>query len=191
MRTIGIILTGGRSTRFGEDKSLYKIDGKPMYQHVYDLVDDSGVTDEIIISTNETLKDEFGAHQVIVDEPSLTDVGPLGGLYAVAKKYPGSRFILVSCDTPYIPSSWIKRLVEHAEAQPGKSIITLENSMLHPTIAVFDDPELVDKLATHLNSGGRSIRSFFDQIDVTFLDVIEEGFDRENFININRKSELK
>ena len=191
MRTIGIILTGGRSTRFGEDKSLYKIDGKPMYRHVYDLIDDSGVTDEIIISTNETLKDEFGTHQVVIDDTSFTDAGPLGGLYAVAKKYPSSRFILVSCDTPYIPSTWIKRLAEHSEKHSGKSVVTKENSMMHPTISLFSDRALSEKLRLHLDTGERSIRSFFDRIDVTFLDVIEEGFNRENFININRKSELK
>ncbi len=191
MSIIGIILTGGRSTRFGEDKSLYKVDGKAMYQHVYDLIAESGVTDEIIISTNESLKDKFGTYPVIVDDASFTDVGPLGGLYAVAKEYPGSRFILVSCDTPYIPSSWIKKLKDHSENQYGKSVITKENNMLHPTISLFNDPELGDKLATHLKSGGRSIRSFFDHIDVTYLDVIEEEYDGADFININRKSELK
>lgn len=191
MKTIGIILTGGRSTRFGEDKSLYPIDGKPMYQHVYDLLNDSGVVDHIVISSSQALKNKFETHEVIVDLPEFEDAGPLGGLYAVSLKYLNARLVLVSCDTPYVPSSWIRKLVDYSAQHEDTSIISKEDDLLHPTIALFNDPRLDSKLKVHLESGARSIRSFFKHINVQYLDIIEESYDSENFININRKSELK
>lgn len=191
MRTVGVILTGGRSTRFGEDKSLYQIDGKPMYQHVVDLLNESGVIDDIVISTNVDLKHKFDNFEVIVDDQSFVDVGPLGGLYAVVSQYNDARFILVSCDTPYVPSSWIQKLVSTSDKNPDTSIITKELDLLHPTIALFNDSKLTKKLEAHLHSGARSMRSFFQHIDVKYLDIVEEAYAGESFININRKSELK
>lgn len=190
MNTVGIVLAGGRSTRFGEDKSLYVLDGKPMYRHVYDLLADANVCDKIVISSNAVLQDKFNGIDVIVDDSQFVDYGPLGGLYAVAKQYPDSRFVLVSCDTPYVPGAWIERLITQADDMPGYSIITKEGERMHPTIAVFNDSALADKLAEHLADGGRSIRSFFQDINVDYLDLEEESFDASNFININRKTDL-
>lgn len=190
MNTVGIVLAGGRSTRFGEDKSLYVLDGKPMYRHVYDLLADANVCDKIVISSNAVLQDKFNGIDVIVDDSRFVDYGPLGGLYAVAKQYPDSRFVLVSCDTPYVPGAWIERLITQADEMPGYSIITKEGERMHPTIAVFNDSALADKLAEHLADGGRSIRSFFQDINVDYLDLEEESFDASNFININRKTDL-
>lgn len=190
MNTVGIVLAGGRSTRFGEDKSLYVLDGKPMYRHVYDLLADANVCDKIVISSNAVLQDKFNGIDVIVDDSQFVDYGPLGGLYAVAKQYPDSRFVLVSCDTPYVPGAWIERLITQADEMPGYSIITKEGERMHPTIALFNDSALADKLAEHLADGGRSIRSFFQDINVDYLDLEEESFDASNFININRKTDL-
>lgn len=190
MNTVGIVLAGGRSTRFGEDKSLYVLDGKPMYRHVYDLLADANVCDKIVISSNAVLQDKFNSIDVIVDDSQFVDYGPLGGLYAVAKQYPDSRFVLVSCDTPYVPGAWIERLITQADEMPGYSIITKEGERMHPTIALFNDSALADKLAEHLADGGRSIRSFFQDINVDYLDLEEESFDASNFININRKTDL-
>lgn len=190
MNTVGIVLAGGRSTRFGEDKSLYVLDGKPMYRHVYDLLADANVCDKIVISSNAVLQDKFNSIDVIVDDSQFVDYGPLGGLYAVAKQYPDSRFVLVSCDTPYVPGAWIERLIAQADEMPGYSIITKEGERMHPTIALFNDSALADKLAEHLADGGRSIRSFFQDINVDYLDLEEESFDASNFININRKTDL-
>ncbi len=191
MNTVGIVLAGGRSTRFGEDKSLYLLDGKPMYRHVYDLLADSEACNHILVSSNSALKDKFEDIDVIVDDSDFIDYGPLGGLYAVAKQYPDSRFVLVSCDTPYVPSAWIKRLVARADEKPGYSIITKEGERMHPTIAVFNDSALAPKLAAHLADGGRSIRSFFQNINVDYLELEEASFDVSNFININRKTDLQ
>lgn len=190
MNTVGIVLAGGRSTRFGEDKSLYVLAGKPMYRHVYDLLHSADVCDHIVVSSNDALKDKFDTLDVVVDDSDFVDYGPLGGLYAVAKEYPDSRFVLVSCDTPYVPAEWIKQLITRSNAMPKHSIITKEGERLHPTIAVFNHPELALKLEQHLADGGRSIRSFFEQLNVHYLDVNEYSFNASDFININRKTDL-
>lgn len=191
MNTVGIVLAGGRSTRFGEDKSLYLLDGRQMYRHVYDMLADSGVCDHIVISSNAVLKDKFDGIDVVVDDPEFADYGPLGGLYAVAEQYPNSRYILISCDTPYVPGAWVKRLITQSDRMPDYSIISKESERIHPTIAVFNDTELASKLQAHLAHGGRSIRSFFKNINVDYLDLKEESFDAGNFININRKTDLQ
>ena len=47
MNISGFIIAGGKSRRFGEDKSGYIYEGKPLIKHVYDIF--SEVLDEIYI----------------------------------------------------------------------------------------------------------------------------------------------
>ena len=55
---IGVILAGGASTRFGSNKALHKIEGKPFYEHVYEAFKESDVS-RIVLSTNKMMTAYF------------------------------------------------------------------------------------------------------------------------------------
>ncbi|WP_462419898.1 molybdenum cofactor guanylyltransferase [Salinicoccus sp. Marseille-QA3877] len=190
MKTIGVVLAGGRSTRFGEQKSLYEFNGKKMYQHVYDVLSDAGLCDEIVINTNKALAPYFD-YETVIDDENYQDYGPLGGLYAAAKAFPGDRLLVVSCDTPFITAEWLKKLHDSAVSNPNTFIVSTEDDKMHPTISVFQCTDLKDELEGQLQSERLSFKAFFNNKDVKMLDVSETEESPEIFRNINYKSDIE
>ncbi|HIV82354.1 MAG TPA: molybdenum cofactor guanylyltransferase [Candidatus Salinicoccus merdavium] len=189
MKTIGVVLAGGRSTRFGEQKSLYEFNGRKMYQHVYDALSESGVCDDIVISTNETLEPYFD-YKTVIDDEDYQDYGPLGGLYAAAKAHRGDRLLVVSCDTPFITAEWLKKLYDSALANPNTFIVSAEDDKMHPTISVFQGIDLIDELEGQLKSKRLSFKAFFNSRNVKMIDVCDTEESPGIFRNINYKSDM-
>lgn len=190
METIGVILAGGRSTRFGEDKSFYMLGGKPMYQHIADILLQTGVCSEIVISTNADLQDCFETYVTVTDDESFTEKGPLGGIYAVAKAYPGNSLMIISCDTPYVPADWMVRLHDAARQHSDRIIVTAEGDRLHPLIGVYQGQKLTSRLQAQLASGRLSMKAFFENIETQTLDAEKYGVAERQLVNINKRTDI-
>lgn len=189
MKTLGVILSGGNSTRFGEDKALYRLDGKPMYEHIADLIRVSHTADKIIVSTNRRLSTDFN-YETITDDERFTDKGPLGGLFAAASAYPGWRLLVISCDTPYVPAEWLTKLHNAALANSGSIILTSDGSHLHPLIGVYQGAGLADSLEMQLGTDRLSMKAFFENRQTVVLDAKESDVSENAFVNINRRTDI-
>lgn len=189
MKTIGVILAGGNSTRFGEDKSLYKLDGKAMYEHIADSIKQSRAADEVIVSTNHRLKADFN-YETITDDPRYTDNGPLGGLFAAASAYPGCRLLVISCDTPYVPSRWLSELHDAAIKNPEAIILTENEEQLHPLIGVYQGTGLAQSLESQLKTKKLSMRAFLENREIVTLDANESRVHQHALVNINRRTDI-
>lgn len=187
---IGVILAGGQSSRFGEDKALYELNGLPMYEHVAQSMQNVQAIDEIVINTNDKLKTSFKNYPVIVDDPGYREHGPLGGLYAAAKKYPGEALMIISCDTPYVDSAWLNILAEKA-AQTKKTVITTDNEREHPLIGVYQHDTLAGLLERQLKTKRLSLKAFFGNLDVEYLNIGSYNLNSTTLVNINRKTDIK
>jgi molybdopterin-guanine dinucleotide biosynthesis protein A len=71
---LGVVLAGGRSSRFGSDKALAELGGKPLLDHAVGRLTDW--CDDVVIAGRET-----GPAKCIPDWPQA-DMGPLGGIAA-------------------------------------------------------------------------------------------------------------
>ena len=187
---IGVILAGGKSSRFGEDKALYMLNGRPMYEHVAQSLENVQAIDEIVINTNDKLKTSFKNYKVITDDPEYIDHGPLGGLYASAKEYPGQALMVISCDTPYVDSAWLDILAEEAE-KTGDTVITTDNDREHPLIGVYQHDTLAELLEGQLETKRLSLKAFFENLDVQYLNIGSYNLNSTTLVNINRKTDIK
>jgi molybdopterin-guanine dinucleotide biosynthesis protein A len=93
----GIVLGGGKSCRFGEDKGLCTLAGKPMID--YPLLALKNICDDIIISSNDMRYKDLG-YKMVSDE--FKNIGPIGGIYSALNLSETSDNIIVSCDMPFI-----------------------------------------------------------------------------------------
>lgn len=142
---IGVILAGGKSSRFGSHKSLYPLDDKPFYEHIYHAMVESGI-ERIVLSSNKMLSQYFlddiklrGLNiEVIEDEVSYKECGPLSGIYAVMHAIPNEDYCVISVDTPFITPVAIRYLI-HMAGIHGKddAVIYRDNEQMHRTIAVY------------------------------------------------------
>ncbi len=108
----GAILSGGLSTRMGEEKGLALLGGKPLISYVAQTLE--SVADEIVIAVakgklgryREVLGDEF-----MIAEDERAGVGPLEGLIT-AMSAAKEDYVLVSpCDTPFLKVDLCKSIV--------------------------------------------------------------------------------
>lgn len=96
-KLLGAIIAGGRSSRFGSDKALAPIDGRPMIDHVAEAL--RPWVDELAICGRKHGEDLF-----LPDYPG-EGLGPLAGFNAALRYATANGFgavITMPCDTPQI-----------------------------------------------------------------------------------------
>jgi len=100
MKLLGAILAGGRSSRFGSDKALAVIGGKPLIAHVAEAL--SGQCDQLVVCG----RDWPGLARV--DDWPQPDLGPLGGLCGALRHADANGFDAVlsaGCDVLPVPAN--------------------------------------------------------------------------------------
>lgn len=103
MKLLGAVLAGGRSTRFGSDKALALLDGKPLIEHAIAAV---GAQAETVIVCGREWDDW------VPDRPA-PDLGPLGGINAAlhcAAERGYDAVLSIPCDMPVLPPGLAARL---------------------------------------------------------------------------------
>ena len=84
----------GHSKRFGSPKAFACIHGEMFYKRIINTLTETNLFDDIIISTNKQLKNEFEYKQIMIDEETHADKGPLSGIYTVMKHYNNEELFL-------------------------------------------------------------------------------------------------
>ena len=148
MRILGAILAGGRSQRFGSDKALAEIDGRPMLDHVADRL--RGQCDALVVVG----RDWPGMARVDdLPGPSLGPLGALAGALAHAERAGFDAVLTSSCDLPALPGNLLALL--------GAPDALLQRQ---PTIGLWSDDRAA-LLRDYLASGQpRSVRAWADRI---------------------------
>jgi molybdopterin-guanine dinucleotide biosynthesis protein A len=105
----GIILSGGKSSRMGKNKSFLKVGDKTIIERVRDLL--QGIFQNVILITNDPDEYEF------LDLPMFEDVykhkGPLAGIHSGMLHSSTELNFIVSCDMPFMTQEMIKYLVDY------------------------------------------------------------------------------
>ncbi len=116
MKTYGLILCGGLSTRMGTDKAFITYNGKPQWLHLYEML--KPICDEVLISCNLTQLHHFkDTYKVVVDHPLFKDAGPMTGLLTAFRLHPEAAMLVVGCDYPKLEVSDMQFLLQHADEQ--------------------------------------------------------------------------
>ena len=104
----GIVLAGGKSSRFGSDKALAIYNGLPLVKRAVDLLSRFDVHPAVITRKGKSYP--FLSCPVIEDKPS--DLGPLGGLYTAMSVFPHNSFCVLTCDMPFLTGEALSDLIQ-------------------------------------------------------------------------------
>jgi len=167
----------------GKDKGLQLLNGKPLWLHVADSLETQVAS--IAISANRHI-DTYQQSGYPVYQDNLADYpGPLAGMLSVMQQSKGEWFLFCSCDTPFIPSCLVERLVQHRGNSPVVWVHDGERD--HPTIALINS-ELEPDMQDYLAAGERRVMVFMRQSGGHSVDF---GDLKSAFVNVNTTEDLQ
>jgi molybdopterin-guanine dinucleotide biosynthesis protein A len=191
-----VILAGGFSKRFGRDKGLVMLAGKPLVHHVIDRV--STIVEEVVvvISSNvqkkkfETLFDEKTRLFIDKNDSQSPLVGSITGFENAKGKYS----ILLPCDTPLI-STQIGQFLFDRCFNRNAAIPRWPNGYIEPLQAVYRTDAALAAAENALEQGKMNMRSMIDNLrGVRYIStmILEEMEPKLlTFFNINTPQDLK
>lgn len=186
--TKACIIAGGKSGRFGDDKSLFIYEGRPLINHVLDII--KPVFDDVIIIANDREKFSFLGLDVIPD--IIPDLGPIGGLYTALEKINCSRVFILPCDMPFLS----REFVEYMSQIPDLYDVVVPQSggYFQPLHAIYGK-KCLPYIIKNIEEKKFKINSLFDEPDINIRIVGEDEIDfyADPFLmfkNINFKSDL-
>lgn len=174
----GVVLAGGRSSRFGSPKALAELGGRRLIDHA--VAELTRVASEVLVATN-TPKLFSDMHGVKIVCDAVPNLGPLGGIQTAFGKTSCERLLVLGCDT-IATSASIDALIT---ARPANAVIALDSSRPQYLCAIYSRA-LLDRFKLSIDLGRLSLGAALSGIDgVTFVPVPEASI-----ININTVHDL-
>ena len=178
------ILAGGQSRRFGEDKTLYPIKGKPLILHIYERV--SKYFPTFVVAKNTEKYRKLGMENLITDD--LEEIqAPMVGIYTGLKHSPFEFNLFLSADLPFICEQFLDFVKNYKYPKGFKGFVPLKGGKYHFTAAVYSK-ELLPLLEEAIKEEKLSMKQFLKG----FLIWDKLGNVPEKcFFNLNWKEDLK
>ncbi len=185
MKLYGLVLAGGRSSRFGREKAAAELGGRPMIAWVLDVLTPFCVA-VAVNARPATLAADYGAQAGLItlaDDPADPE-GPLAGLRAgLAWAYAQGADALATapCDTPFLPADMVERLAQDWAPGDGARLAVSSDGPA-PLCALWPVPAALDLVRETLAVGRHpSIRRVLEA-----LRAVEVEFpDPRAFDNLN------
>jgi len=196
LKNSAIILAGGFSKRFGQDKALIELAGKPLILHVLDKV--SKIVEEtLVVASSENQKENFKpllSHRVSLLIDRYKAKGPLVGASAGFESAHGEYTLLLPCDTPFASSQIMQFLLDLC---PNKSAVIPRwpNGYIEPLQAAYHTKSALTAAKTVLEEGKLDLQSMIARLrGVRYVStMVLRQMDAEllTFFNINTFGDLK
>lgn len=179
----GVILAGGRSSRMGgQDKAQLQLQGKPLWQHVWQRL--APQVQDVSISANRNLALYQQNHLRTISDALPGYPGPLAGMLSAFQQIDSPWLAFSACDTPFIPEDYVARLWQQKQQAPAVWVRSQERD--HPALALIHR-QIIPELALYLANGERRVMHFLKRVGghaVLFNDS------EQAFVNINTPEEL-
>lgn len=196
MERSAIILAGGSSSRFGQDKGLLPLTNKPLVKHVLDAVNRI-VDEKIVVVSSEAQAENYATirgldAKVVVDGCDARSplVGALTGFEAANGEYA----VLLPCDTPLVSKAVISLLVELC-VNKNAVIPRWPNGYIEPLQAVYNTKKALEAANNVLDEGKPRMQHMIDRLRgiryVSTLVLQQLDPELKTFFNINTPADLK
>ena len=191
-----IVLAGGVSSRFGQDKGILKIANKPLIKYVIDAV--NPVVDETIVVTNSQDRITEYAKVVATDVrfaiDSCESKGPLIGALTGFGSAHGKYALLLPFDTPFVSREVVSLLFELCLGKAA-AIPRWPNEQIEPLHAVYQTKLALEAAKSAVSEGKLTMRAMIEKLRgvryVSTLVIQQLDPDFKTFFNINTPLDLK
>ena len=187
---LGVVLAGGKSQRFGEDKSQVKLGDKILIDYILSEIIDE-FTEVLVVSNNSINFKKSKKISLIQDFKK--DLGPLGGVLTAMKwvKDNNKDYQWIStfpADTPFFKNQILKDFLQNINQEEDKLFFIKSNNTRHNIFGIWSI-DLIDKLEEDLARGERKVEFWANSVGVKNIEM--EFDNKDPFFNINTKEDLK
>tara|TARA_B100001057_G_scaffold130343_1_gene129376 strand:- start:1972 stop:2580 length:609 start_codon:yes stop_codon:yes gene_type:complete len=186
---LGAVLAGGKSQRFGEDKSQAKLKGKLLVNYI--LSEIKSEFKEILIVTNNKIDFKY-SEKISIVKDYKKGLGPLGGVLTAMKwiKKNNRDYKWISTfpiDTPFFKKEILQIFFNKIDIRESRLFFIKSNNSRHNIFGLWSI-DLLDKLEEDLKKGDRKVELWANNIGVKVINIDFKDYDP--FFNINTKSDL-
>ncbi len=185
MKLVGLVLAGGRSSRFGQEKAAAEVAGRPMIAWVLDVLKAACI--EVAVNarpgSEAAAYAEQGGYVTLADDPGDPE-GPLAGVragLAWAQGLGAEALATAPCDTPFLPHDLVARLADGWMLGDGARV-AVSSAGVAPLCALWPVPAALDLIGATLAAGRhpaiRRVLADLRAVEVEFPDP--RAFDNLN-----------
>ena len=189
-KILGVVLAGGKSQRFGQDKSQVKLNGKILIDYILSEIIDE--FKETLIVTNQSIS-FMSSKKITVIEDFKKGLGPLGGVLSAMKwiKDNNKEYSWIStfpADTPFFTKKELKIFYNDIKIENNKLFFIKDNNTRHNIFGLWS-LDLMDQLETDLYNGERKVEIWANSIGVSTVNIEYKNINP--FFNINTINDLE
>ena len=186
---LGVVLAGGKSQRFGEDKCQVKLGDKLLIDYILSEIIDE--FKEVLLISNNKIK-YINSNKISLVEDTKKGLGPLGGILTAMKwiKENNKSYKWISTfpsDTPFFKKKILNNFLEEIKDYEGKLFFINSNDTRHNIFGLWSI-DLLERLEKDLDNGERKVEMWANKIGVKSINMKFEN--KDPFFNINTKEDL-
>tara|TARA_B100000029_G_scaffold252816_1_gene249759 strand:+ start:762 stop:1370 length:609 start_codon:yes stop_codon:yes gene_type:complete len=189
-KILGVVLAGGKSQRFGQDKSQVKLQGKILIDYILsEIVDEFN---ETLIVTNNLIN-FMSSDKIFLTKDFKNGLGPLGGVFTAMKwvKENNKKYNWISTfptDTPFFKKKELKNFYKNIKISDSKLFFIKSKETRHNIFGLWS-MDLMDQLESDLLKGERKVELWANSVGVSIINIEYKKIDP--FFNINTKEDLE
>jgi len=182
----GLILAGGKSSRFGKNKALVELDGIRLIERVIRVM--GSVFQRLIIVTNTP--HEYAYLKLPMVEDFIKGLGPIGGIYTGLASISDDAGFFVACDMPFLCQPLIRHMTE---LRTDFDVVLPKIDWKIEALHALYSKRCLPAIKEAIDSQEYQVIRFFPKVRVKYLDEDEiRKYDPQlnTFFNINKPQEL-
>ncbi len=182
-RVTGIILAGGKSNRFGTDKTRFIYREKPLIEWVKEAL--VPVCCECVVGTGSP--DRLGIEGLRNIPDRYENCGPLGGIFSCLEASRYADNLVAACDLPGLHPDLFRFLLQNSEGY--QAVVPVHYGRVEPLVCYLHQ-SVLGVLEKQLQCGRYKLQDAFPLLRTRFPRVEGEAFYSSRlFANINTLSD--
>jgi molybdopterin-guanine dinucleotide biosynthesis protein A len=158
----GVILAGGLSKRYGQNKAFLELDGIRLIDRVTAAM--RNIFRQVILITNEKERYEYLGLPTIED--LIKGLGPIGGIYTGLMTISGQAGFFVACDMPFINRPLVRYMVDIKDNYAA--VVPTGAGGIEPLHAIYSQ-SCLGPIKELIDAQRLQVRLFYEQVSVRYV----------------------
>ena len=181
LQITGVVLAGGKSSRFGSNKALSKYGDEDFLSHLINLL--QPYSSKVVIAGHHS---EYEGKKTVILRDIYPDIGPIGGIHTALTYSKTPWTLVLTCDMPLITKEIIMMMLASCR---GESIIGWQHEKLFTTFPILISKSTLHNIENAINEKKYRIRQIYEWGNSIKLPIPKSLL--PYFANINTPTDYK